>query len=471
MNLSLTAATAISPLGDSTHHRLLRLESGPCAKRLVALLHTSPNTLSLIFADYPYAAKSAPLTVATDSADTPFDCCIDASGNITVIYVEQSTFNLVSRRLTFTGSTWSIGEKVAACDLGQCYSPSVALEPSGKLWVAFTRYSAPNRTCYVKSSTDSGATWGTGPSDGGEAVSDAAMFLSARLLCGSNDLLLLLAYGGIRLTSRTRAINGSSWSAETQLAASSNLSTHFDATLSPSGAVGLAFLEAAQLRYRQFDGVTWSPAVTVAETALSAQMLFRDETPVIIFLAGFEAAQTQLNYVYRSGSAFTTPAPLDLRRRTFDSVILYDHVSASHADLTVAAASADTADVYHPATFGLVKSVGDCLYLGLDRPFRYVQMNLFAPGVGGTVTYRYWDGSSWVSFTPASGASHLTSEIVRIVLWDDYASIPLAWQKSSVGSHTCFWLRIDVTSSYAAAPVASRIAGLSESSSVSCVRN
>ena len=99
-------------------------------------------------------------------------------------------------------------------------------------------------------------------------------------------------------------------------------------------------------------------------------------------------------------------------------------------------------------------------YLGLADKFRFVKFLLSTAGSGGTVSYSYWDGSNWVSFTPEGGLFHLTSADFDLSLWDDLDSIPLDWQKKTINSSHLFWVKIEVSSAFSIAPVGSQITAI-----------
>ncbi|MEE8576224.1 MAG: hypothetical protein V3T31_03125, partial [candidate division Zixibacteria bacterium] len=134
----------------------------------------------------------------------------------------------------------------------------------------------------------------------------------------------------------------------------------------------------------------------------------------------------------------------------------YHDASASFADINPAAKSATVGDMFHPTSNGLLASNGDAVFAGMDNPFRFIRFELDTVGSGGTVSYSYWDGGSWKSFTPASGHSNLTAALEELLLWQDYQTIPVDWQKRSVNSETCFWIKIEVVSDFTTEPVGSK---------------
>ena len=119
-------------------------------------------------------------------------------------------------------------------------------------------------------------------------------------------------------------------------------------------------------------------------------------------------------------------------------------------------------NLFHSDSGSLVEDAGDCVYLGMTEPFRYIQSRLSTAGAGGTLSFAYWNGSDWSTFTPASGLSHLDTALDRIVLWQEYASIPLDWQKLVIEGQPRYWVRLQVQSSYSTAPIGNRITAIPE---------
>jgi hypothetical protein len=342
------------------------------------------------------------------------------------------------------------------------YNPNLVAAADGTLWLAWQLQIVPTSWIYVKSSVDGGATWGTGPTDIGTQVSNAAMFVWPRLLLEADNLHLFLAYGTSHLAQRTRALSGGAWSAETTIYSSSGVGSDFDVALTDTG--GLAVVVSDPLpRYREFDGFTWGPVVTVdPRPSLAPQLFFRDASPIIMFLTGIGPSQFAILHTARVGGAFLESSFVDRRSRPYDRVLLYHAGSGSYHDVTSAAADSMTGDLIHPQSGATLAGIGDRVYVGLEDPFRFLTILLSTSGSGGTVSYSYWDGSGWKQFTPLSGASNLSALTNQMSLWSDYDNIPKDWQKSTVNTHRLFWLRIESTSAFGTAPVGYQITAVSE---------
>lgn len=467
MQKKLTETTAVWALGMAPERKLLPVTSGQYQGRLAVVVQTAPGQLQLSWSDQPYNSWSSPVTVASNAADSPFDCIMAPDGAIQLVYTEDTTKHLVTKRLPFSKGEWSTGATVTVYDQYESYFPSVGIETDGRLWVSFSRKTGGFYYLHAKTSDDDGATWGTGPSDDGDVLTSGASSVYSRLCVGPSDVFAVYTTAGNSLTVRRRPIQQGQWDDPVDIATSvGNLDDHFDAGLSESGLLGVVY-DAASLMYREFDGVNWGPIASIDDDeSIYPQLLFSDNVPVLIYLSETAAGQVLVKYSTRRTGAFSSPAALIGGARQFDSVVLYHDLSATYADLTEAAADGTTGDVYHPASAALVMNVGDAVYLGMDAAFRFARLLLSSAGAGGTVAYSYWDGSSWKAFTPAGGTYHLDAVDHHLLLWEDSSQLPPDWQRKTVNEHNRFFIRIQVLTAFATAPVGSQITAVPETTAL-----
>lgn len=457
----ITTTTASAGLGFSQARNLLRVSGGSYDGRLAALIQTSPGNIQLFWADHPYTGWSNGLSVVTDAADVEFDATIDSVGNIYLVYSEQTTNVLVMRKLTFSGGSWTAGAKRTIYNANKAFEPSIVIEPFGKLWVSFSRFITPNRNVQVKSSVDDGLTWGAGPADEGDVLAGAGTTTYSKLLIGALDIFAVTAVSSNSLIMESRPISGGGWSSPFTIVSGVSVAFNFDAAISSDGRLAVVYSD-GQLKYREYDGSSWSGIITVASIGDEPQLLNRGNIPIIVYFALTEGAQRRIEFVERLDGNWSSPVSLDNRADFLWALLLFDSVSATFETLTAAAASSASGDIFHSVSGGLFKLAGDKMYAGNSAPFRYLQTLLSTVGTGGTVSYSYWDGSGWISFTPDNGLSHFTGSINRVIFWTDYQSIPGAWQKNSVNGVSAFWLKIEVTSDFTTPPVGSFITAISE---------
>ena len=463
MHKKLAASTAFEPTGLPAGQKIFKVPSGAFAGRLVALMQTSPTEIKLSHADSPYATWSSPLSIVNDAADDAFDAEMGNDGTLYIVYADQTTRNLAAKKLTFADGVWTAGSKTLIYDGGYSYTPSLGIEVSGKLWVTWSRYSAPNRYIHVKSSSDGGANWGAGSADSGTQLTTGDLMAYSKVLVMASQIRVVATYNNYSIVMRSLPISGGSWTEEEVIATTTqSFGSDFDAAAGDDGRIAVVYNDPF-FKYREYDGMNWGAVVPMADLfGVSPQVLFRGGIPVVIYLESWNGGQKIQMFTDRRSGQFSTPMPLDTRAKVFDRVSLYNQAAASFVDITSAAASATTGDMFHPASSCLLKNEEDQLYLGMQKQFRYLQILLSSLGSGGTLVFSYWDGSNWRAFTPSTGPVALDSDPTRIVLWDDYVSIPADWQKRAVNGQYQFWIRVEVNSPFATGPVGTQATSISE---------
>ena len=346
----------------------------------------------------------------------------------------------------------------------------MAIEPGGTIWVSYTRINGSLYYVYVKSSSDSGATWGAGAGDSGTSLSTGFTSAFSKIVIGPNELYVLYTAAGTDLFFTKRAISGGSWSSASIIATTGFFDQHFDVSVNSESLLGVVF-DNDQLRFREFDGINWSATATLDSAGGTfPQVDYFGNVPVVVYLRQFASGQIELMHTTKQTGSFSAPSILDSRAKQFDKVTLYDSVSNSYADLTGSASSATTADIVHPSSAALVKAVSDSLFLGMSKKFRYSRFLLSTSGVGGTVSYSYWDGNVWKAFVPQSGSYNLTASDKKLILWTDFESVPSDWQQNPVNDQVRFWIRIKVDTVFTTAPVGSQITALSDLLAISVRR-
>jgi hypothetical protein len=467
----ITETTASAGLGNPSSKKLFKVQEGEYAGRLAALIQVTASEIAFTWADSPYKTWFSPVNVADDAANMPFDAGMDEEGNVWLVYIEQSTLYLVCRKLTFASGSWTAGNKTYVYNGAASLQPSLTIEPSGKLWLSWAVVSAGYYDIQVKSSEDGGLTWGTGPADAGDVI-DAGLDAGHCRIAITPGLIYVIYSGtgtDLMACSRPR-VSGGEWSSAFTIASGTQMDEHFDAAVSDDGLLGVVF-DSGQLRYREFDGSNWGSVVTVYDgEGLCPQILFSGNVPVITYLTELADGQTLVKYTHRRTGTFSVPEILDSRSGFFEGVVLYDSMSSSYADDTEAAADDTVADVVHPSSGCVVKAAGDILYAGMASPFRLLSLTLSIPGVGGNVSYAYFDGSNWKTFAPAGGNFNLDTSQKSLTLWEDIAGVPDDWQTAIVNGVMKFWIKIEVVSAFSTGPVGSKLTAVSNNNAISCGR-
>lgn len=462
MQKKITETTAQNGLGNPSQAKLFAVPMGVYTGRRVALIQTSANDIKLAWSDSPSSGWSSLATIASDASNGSFDARMTANGDIHVVYTEEATGYLVTRKLTFGEGSWSVGSKVTIYNGTQCYDPSLAVASDGELWVAYSRFVSPNRSIYAKSSSDDGAGWGSGAGDAGEQISSTSMFAWSRVVIDSSSVYVIYNDQDTAMSIRSRSLGGGSWSDEYDVATGSGFDNNFDVGVGADGRMGVAWVR-VQLYYREYDGSNWG-AISALEThpVLCPQVLFENNIPAVVYLDIINGNMKVARFTDRRTGAFSASVVVDKREAPFDAVLLYDASSATYQDLTSQANSYVAADVYHSLSGCLVKDSGDVVYLGMDARFRFARLLLSTVGVGGTIQVSYWDGANWHAFTPSNGTAALDNSTVDLLFWTDYGSTPVDWQKRIIDSQLRYWVKIEVVSGYSTGPVGTQISAASE---------
>jgi hypothetical protein len=118
----------------------------------------------------------------------------------------------------------------------------------------------------------------------------------------------------------------------------------------------------------------------------------------------------------------------------------------TYTDFTAAFASAATADV---TFFPTSEATGDQFAIGFTSPFSKVSLTLSTAGVGGTVTWKYWNGTAWTALSGAAGTG-LNLTATGTVTW----TMPTDWKPLSInGSASLYFVVAEVATTYSTNPI------------------
>lgn len=463
MHKVLDTSTANIPTGVSPQRKLFKLKYGIYADRLVCLYGESPNGIAMSWADPPYQSWSSIVNLIEDSADYPFSACIDGDGDLYIVYVQQTTLNLIFLKLVFYGGSWNAYEPVTILNVGLAYYPSIVRSADGELWCAYAYYDSGSETYFVrvKSSTDGGQTWGSGPSDTGTQLSGSSADIPyVNLSFVGSDLYAVYSQERSDLYYRKYDSSEEQWETAVLVLASDYIDSDFDCDVSSDMKLGIAISpsESGKLYFRELDGVTMSGLQeVVSHQAKVPQIVYSANKPLI-----FYAREVGNNYYFpcyasRDNGNFTT-AVLIAGIGFFDKVFVYDDsAQTKFEDKTQEASSSQEADIYHSSSNALIEAAGDCLYIGKEERMFCVAIVLSTIGSAGTVVWEYYNGDSWVSFSPQSGDYNFDQNSKLVFLWNDLESVPEDWQSNMVNSEYMFWVRARVANAFTTAPVGTQI--------------
>jgi len=445
--------------GMAAQQKLFRVQNGEHVDRLFALFARTPSIISYAVADPPYGNWSEPTDIITDAADYPVSGYLDENDCIFVVYTKQTSGDLCMVKLTYGGGSWSVGTGYTVYNGEDNYFPVIYKDLYSTLYVTWSRYTGSGYTVNAKTSVDEGQTWNTGPSDPGWQLSAEASSAYSTLVYRPTYVYCLYSLGGDKLALRKKDIYASVWDAEEIVYEGSGLYENFSARISADNRLAVTFSSASELYYKEHDGTSWSGLHTVdAHPALAPFIRFTGSVPYVVFGRSTGEGQSQWFSVHLETSGFTTPQPVLAGFNSFEAVYCYRAGGTPEfCWRTDEAANVTTADVFHSASGKLALAVGDAVYLGSDERFCRLSCVLSTTGAGGVIEWSFWDGSSWKTFTPASGGYHFDSSPHCVHLWDDLHSTPTDWQKLTINTRFKYWVRAVVTEAYTTAPIGSQL--------------
>ena len=473
MHKLLDTSTAAAPSGISPQRKLMKLGYGTYAGRLVCLFGESAINIAMSWADPPYTNWTDPMTLITNSADYPCSVYMDRDGNIYVVYIQQTSLNLIFFKLTFSAGGWSSSSPVTVCDAGSIYYPSIVRADNGDLWCAFAYYDSGEEAYYIriKASTNGGSVWGSGSSDTGTALSGSSTDMPyVNLNFVGNDLYAVYSQNRSNLYFRRRDYTSGNWDSAVTLLNSNYIDSEFDCAVSSDSKLGIAICpsSAGEVYFREYDGVNISGLQQAASVSARApQIIYNRNRPCVFYAENIGNDCFLPKYAYKKTDSFTIGNLID-GIGFFDKVFLAD--AQTYEDKTDEAVSIDTADVYHSSSNALIAAAGDCLYLGQDNKFSCVAITLSTAGNGGTVIWEYYNGDDWESFVPESGGFNFDQINKIVYFWDDLDSAPSDWQSNIVNSKNEFWVRARVTGNFTTAPVGTQITAIPKSNYLSASR-
>lgn len=467
MDKFIANVTAQKPLGIPTGQKCLIVSKGPYAGRMAILYAASSPTIKIVTADPPYGDFATPVDVITDSADSPFDATFNDSSDILVTFIGSGNNELKFVRLSFSGGTWTPGSANVVYDGSVASHPVIRRLSTGPLWIFYTREYEGNYYICGKVSGDDGDNW-TPSSDPGDTLSSGAD--SAYSLMVERNTLQYVIYseGSNKISCRIKPNSGIVWGGETVLTTEGGHSEHFHAAVSTDGRIGLAYRSASGLKFREFNGSYWTAQISLDDEEPACPVVsYQGGNAFVLYSRQSGQSMNKAFYVKQETTGFSEPSAIDIRRSTFDSVLVYNASAGTYQDKTGEAESAETADVFHSGSNALLSGVSDALFLGLKKPFNFINLVLSTAGSGGEVVWKYWDGQNWQAFIPYSGSWQFSSGMKELLLWSDFNSIPKDWQKKVVSGQEAFWICAAVTSAFSTAPIGSQINAISNLKSIS----
>jgi len=458
--------TSYYATGISTQAKVFKVSSGQYKNRVVVIYPKDPSTVVYSWSDPPYQSWSDPVNIVSDSADYPLSGYMDPEGNVYLVYTLVNTLDLGFVKLSFSLGSWSRGSVYTVCNQGDNYYPSMLKDGIARLWISWSFYDSETGrySVHVKSSTDEGQTWGSGPADAGTALTSGSTSCFSQLKFLSPYIYCFYSDDGTKLAYRRIELSAALWDSEQVLHSGSQIDDNFHADQSEDNRLGIVFPGTSSVLYREFDGGNWTGVYTVdSVSSVTPNLRFFQRTPFIFYGRNVGDQQNQLFFSYMEGDAFLNPLLLVKGAKPFDRVFCYDDsASEKFHERTQEALDTTPSDLFHPTSNSLLKDANDSLFLGMDSRFNLLRIILSTSGSGGEVSWHYWDGEDWCDFVPESGAYHFDSQTKSVLMWKDLLSCPSDWQQHEIQGIKKFWLRITVKTVFSAAPVGTQITAVPE---------
>jgi len=446
--------------GLSIQRKLFVAPAGEYQGRMIVIFPKTSSQIVYVWADPPYDEWSSEITIASDSADYPCTAWMDSDGNVYFAYTVETSFDLAFRKLTFDNGYWAAGSIITIYGSGASFYPSIFKDDWDRLIVSWTLESGGEYFIHSKRSFNDGADWGGGPDDAGDELSSGASSAYSQIVYKPNQIFCIYSLGGTTLAYRYRDMIAAVWTpGEITIYSGTGLSEKFSAAASPDLRLGVAFCDTEHLNYKEFDGVSWSGVEVIDDTpSVAPRLLFNSEVPQVFYAREVGTDQLIPYMCYREDGEFVDPLPVSPEAGSFDKVICYRPIAGqAYYDKSAEAASESTGDVYHEASGKLMLSDGDGIYIGQSEKFYNIRIILSTNGLGGTISWYYWDGTGWKVFIPASGIYNFDSSPAEVLLWEDGSQIPSDWQSSTVCNNAKYWIKAITTTDFTTAPVGTQI--------------
>lgn len=457
--------------------KIAKIEEGAFCRRIIMLCpgYENHNSIHIYWTDPPYDGWSGPVEVVDNSfKDYPFSFYVSPLGVVYLVWTKTGTYDLYFRKVWFTDKdNIATSSEVVIHEHAthRCYYPTITIDSIDRLWVSWTYYDsvADRNFVHVKWSVNDGATWGSGPSDSGTALTNGSkycysqvVFLSSYIWCIYSDGHLAVD-GYNRLAHRRFALGGSVWDSQVVLREGVSINQEFCVKVNALGTLGILHRAGDSLEYRQYRGSFWDSTLVVdSGTGLkiphSPFLEYYNDVPYAFWEKKSGNRQRRLFHSYQFGEEFSTPVVVAKSLDVFDKLYCYvPGASEEYWDVTASGAEDTAADVYHHETNVLVENEDDAILLGMTCPFAQATIELSTAGVGGEISWEYYGKSGWSAFVPENGTYHLEDTHKLIHFWKDVDSCPIDWVLQQVEGYTAYWVRGRVTSAFATPPVGTQI--------------
>lgn len=371
-----------------------------------------------------------------------------------------------------TGSTWTLGSAHIVFDgnttVGHAYG-SIALDSANRLWIATRYFDGTNYQIALKTADTltptSSSDWTLSSATFVTPTTNNNFNIPKFLHFGSNLALFYNNEGnGGQISWRTRADSDAvdSWSSEAELT-NLNISSNsaFSVAVDANDLLHLLYNETSgAVQYRNFNGTDWSTPVQLGTSITNGSTLLKivaDGSQVVAVYGDASNLDANLagskRLAYRIGQSpfgetdFSAAETLAAAQEPFDQV--WKSVSSVFSDQTAVANSSTAADFTFPT------ATNDALYFGKTEEFDTLSWVLSTAGVGGTITWQYWNGSSWANLSVAASSN---PNFTSTTGWLSFTA-PNDWATTSLNSESTayYYVRALLSGGFSGAAVATQL--------------
>lgn len=400
------------------------------------------------------------------------DARVDSSDNIYIVYSSYwrgagVSNDVLYRKLTKgAGATWTLENAQTVLDgttsVGYA-NASLELEGTTRLWLAANYYDggAYYISIYYSDGLSVAPTW-TASVTRGAAADNIANVTLVRFGSKIGAIWWVLNPSQrLRWSYRADTDPLTTWSNE-----SSDLvgnGSQFSVAGDSKGNIYLVSeggVSNAQPILMYYNGSVWSPQIILSNPNTNGEIsVSTDGTNAWVFWtqrgnlsSGLSGSRTLVYKkcapLFASASDCTATAnPVVSYHGVFDKY--WSYVASAYTNDTPDAASINFADTQ------MVTSTGDIAYFGKKETFDAISWDLSTPGVGGTIAWEYWNGSTWspLAFTASANANFTADG------WGAFTA-PSDWATTNINAEgtAYYYIRARATTDYTTAPVGVQIA-------------
>ncbi len=404
---------------------------------------------------------------------------VDVSDNVYLIYSAgnggaSTAYGTFYRKLTKgEGAVWATGDArtVIAGSSSVGYSFAVIENDGTRTWVATRYFDGANYQVSVYYSNDlsDNPTWTISQASLNTPGNNNGLHYPSIVRFGTKIGVVYQSQfpqAYLRWRVRDDADGLTSWSPENIVTTTIGTSARFNAISDANGNVYLVLVSGASVVFNYWNGSVWSPNAIVSSAGLGsgAASLSTDGTNVWVFYQETTGLTSGLSgnskLVYKRGWLPYTTNDFELTatkavpyQDVFDKYWKYTASGDTYTDDTADLSNVTSADSSFPS------AIGDMAYFGKLQPFDSISWSLSTAGVGGAVTWKYWNGSDWNSsivFTTGTA-----SGFTAAAGWGAFTA-PSDWQPTIVNSEGTpyYYLRAEVTSAITTPPVGIQAAAI-----------